>query len=65
MTIKTIKVNLEDCIGCGVCMQVCPNVFNLDEYNGKALLVSEDAPEDEKESVKEAIDSCPIGCINE
>lgn len=61
----TIKINRDDCIGCGVCMQVCPAVFSLDENAGKALLTSNEAPEGRQEDVKEAIDSCPIGCIIE
>lgn len=61
----TVKINLEDCIGCGVCMQVCPQVFGLDENVGKATLTCEDDLESEEDAVKEAIDSCPIGCINE
>lgn len=60
-----IKFNLEDCIGCGVCMQVCPNVFNLDENAGKVFVAAAEIPENEKEGVKEAIDSCPVGCIIE
>lgn len=60
-----ISINLEDCIGCGVCMQVCPNVFSLDENAGKVILISAETPDEEKEAIKEAIDSCPIGCIIE
>lgn len=61
----SLKINLHDCIGCGVCMQVCPDVFDLDEDEGKALVLDESCVESKKEYVKEAIDSCPIGCINE
>lgn len=61
----TVKINLDDCIGCGVCMQICPQIFGLDEIAGKATLTCGDAPQNEEDAVKEAIDSCPIGCINE
>lgn len=61
----SVKINQEDCIGCGVCMQVCPQIFGLDEDEGKATILLEEAPESERDTVKEAIDSCPIGCIND
>jgi len=30
------KVNRDECIGCGVCAQICPEVFERDEDAGKA-----------------------------
>jgi hypothetical protein len=46
-------------------MQVCPSVFGLDEEEGKAFLI-EDASENEAgEHVREAVDCCPVACINE
>lgn len=54
-----IKVNLGECIGCGVCSQLCPEVFKLDENEGKSLIISqEQTPE-----LKEAVDSCPVSAI--
>jgi ferredoxin len=46
-------------------MQVCPDVFGLNEDEGKAVLLEDKAKSSEKELIHEAIDSCPIGCINE
>ena len=60
-----LKINTDACIGCGVCMQVCPDVFKLDEEEGKGTVVVVNYPEEDKECVQEAIESCPIGCINE
>ena len=58
------SVNFEACIGCGVCMQVCPSVFGLDEDSGKAVLLIESPASGDSDLIKEAIDSCPVGCIN-
>jgi ferredoxin len=49
-------------------MQVCPSVFGLDENVGKVLLTDlgeTDCGSDIIDLVKEAVDSCPVGCINE
>lgn len=59
-----VSINFDDCIGCGVCMQVCPAVFGLDEELGKAMLLSDEPVGKESDLLKEALDSCPIGCIN-
>ena len=54
-----IKINLDECIGCGVCAQLCPEVFKLDEDEGKGMVISQEY----SEAVKEAIDSCPVSAI--
>lgn len=61
----TPKIVFEECIGCGVCAQICPEVFVLDEEAGKAEVIGAPTADLGKELVKEAIDSCPVGCINE
>ena len=48
------KVN-EDCIGCGLCNSICPEVFTMTD-EGFARACS-DIPEKQDELVKEAADS--------
>lgn len=55
----SIKVNLNDCIGCGVCAELCPQNFKLDEIEGKSLVISQDVTP----LTKEAADSCPVSAI--
>lgn len=55
-----IRINLDECIGCGVCAQLCQESFKLDEDEGKALVISQKACCE----VKEAIDSCPVSAIS-
>jgi ferredoxin len=54
-----VKINDEECIGCGVCAQICPEVFQLDDEVGKAKVVRPQGAE----CAQEAADSCPVGCI--
>lgn len=54
-----VRIEEDECIGCGVCTQICPDVFVLDEERGKAMVLGfEGAP-----CVQEAVDSCPVSCI--
>lgn len=56
-----IIVDAKKCIGCGVCTQICPEIFALDEDRGVAEIILPDAPVDSR--VKKAFDSCPVSCI--
>lgn len=58
----TMKVFLDRsaCIGCGVCTQISPECFVLDEGAGTAKVLRE---ETDDLSVKEAESSCPVSCI--
>lgn len=58
-----VEVNQETCIGCGLCMNVCPKVFNLDD-NGKSELVCDLVPEEDENEIKQCIDMCPVGAIS-
>lgn len=54
------KVN-ENCIGCGLCNSICPEVFTMTD-EGVATAKNEIATELE-DSVQEAADSCPVDAI--
>ena len=55
-----ISLDQDKCVGCGVCCQVCPDVFSLDEKVGTAKILRLD---DEAPCIKEAMESCPVNCI--
>jgi len=56
-----IHIDEDDCIGCGTCEELCPEVFKLDADTEKAeVIMPEGGPQD---LIEEAIDSCPASCI--
>jgi ferredoxin len=54
-------VDLSDCILCGVCIDVCPDVFSLNDAGFILVSELETYPEPE---VEEAIRNCPGDCIH-
>lgn len=54
----------ENCIGCGLCASICPEVFEMtDEGVAKASDMEVDTIQEA--SAMEAMDSCPVGAIEE
>ena len=54
----------ENCIACGLCTNLCPEVFSLGD-EGLAVAIEEDIPESAAETAAEAMDSCPVSAIEE
>ena len=61
--ILKIKVNKENCIGCGLCVNICPEVFAMDE-NGKSEVLEGDI-EKFNNAINDSIESCPVNAIEE
>lgn len=59
---RKVVVNQEECIGCGTCEGICPEVFCLSSETGKSEVIKpEGGPED---LIQDAIDSCPASAIS-
>ena len=56
-----VTVDEETCIGCGLCAETCPEVFELKD--DKAISKMEEVPEDLLESCREAGEECPVEAI--
>jgi ferredoxin len=56
-----VKIDPDLCSGDEICVQVCPEVFEME--GDKAVVITEEVPEELQNSVKEAADSCPSEAI--
>jgi len=55
-------VDEETCTGCGLCVDVCPEVF---EMNGDlATVIQDPVPEECLDTCAEARDNCPTDAIH-
>lgn len=58
---KEPVVNEDTCIGCGLCTQLCPKVFAIQD-NGKSKAVNPTG--DDEANIQAAIDACPVQAIS-
>lgn len=59
---KTLTIDEELCIGCGTCVEICPEVFELNEQIEKAFVKNQEGCS--QCDCEEAINSCPVGAIS-
>ena len=58
--VKKIIIDKNKCIGCGTCVALAPEIFEMDNA-GKSNIKK--FPEINEETLKLAIDSCPTQAI--
>jgi ferredoxin len=56
-----VKIDPDLCTGDEICVQMCPEVFEMED--DKAIVLTEEVPEDLQDSVRESADSCPSEAI--
>ena len=55
-------VNEETCIGCGLCVDTCPEVFEMNDENS-AEAKADPVPSEAETTCREAAESCPVDAI--
>ncbi|MCD6350982.1 MAG: ferredoxin [Armatimonadetes bacterium] len=58
---KKLSVDADKCVGCGKCVRIAPDVYQLDPVTGKAKVVNPQGAD--KETIQRTIDNCPVGAI--
>ena len=54
---KKVEIDKEECLGCESCVELCPEVFEMNEDEEKAVVI---LPEGGDEAcIEEAIETCP------
>lgn len=59
---RTPVIVEEECIACGACEELCPEVFQVNETLGFAQVINPGGAPEEK--IQEAMDNCPVNCIH-
>lgn len=57
------KVDLDLCIGCELCTNICPEVYSMGD-DGYAHAIDEAIPEEQLAEAENARDSCPTSAID-
>lgn len=53
------------CIGCGMCHEIAPDYFKVDEAEGTAYVFQQPSTDDAGASCAEAMSSCPVEAIGD
>jgi ferredoxin len=56
-------VDQDTCIGCGLCPDACPEVFQMGD-DDLAHVILDPFPPELEAKVKEAVESCPVDAIS-
>lgn len=59
-----VFVDQDLCISCGLCIDICPAVFDWND-DGKADAIVDEVPADAEDDAREALESCPSEAIKE
>lgn len=54
----------DSCIGCGLCVSTCPEVFSMSDEN-VAVAIKDEVPDEYLGSAEEAKNGCPVSAIEE
>ena len=55
-------VDQDACIGCGMCIDICPEIFKYNDEDKSESIVDE-IPENLKDKADESVQVCPVEAI--
>lgn len=58
-----VRVDTDTCAGFGICVGICPEVFELHE-DGYAIVLVDEVPPELEDLVSRAADQCPARAIS-
>ena len=58
-----VVVNHNNCIGCGACESICPEVFQINDEGLSSVIGKEEDFNNFKDEIQDAVDSCPTSAI--
>ncbi|MCK8827451.1 ferredoxin [Natroniella acetigena] len=59
-----VKVEKDDCISCGLCVNEVPAVYDWDD-DDKAEVIVDEVPDNVEQEAKDVLESCPTDAIIE
>lgn len=62
MSALRARVDADKCIACGLCIEVCPAVFEAED-DGRAVVRSAEVPAEEQDACRDAAAQCPVEAI--
>jgi len=51
----------EDCVSCGLCVDICPDVFEMGEEQAQVKMGN--IPSEFEKAAQQAVDECPVSVI--
>ena len=60
MSIKKVRIEEDNCTACGMCEDICPNVFKIEVV--ASVIKGVDFSKYEEE-IKDAVENCPVSII--
>ena len=59
---KKVVIDSDECIGCESCVELCPEIFEFDDENEKAVVILPEGGDED--CIEDAISNCPVECIS-